>query len=129
MVPVPQRVTNLEQVSNLAIQGEFIQDDDKFRVDVMITATGKKLCTLQVSDGTTLIDLKRALIKKYLHTFTTKLFISERRCVPDVVEFTLNGCHLASSDYRPLNELGFKLGETNKVDTVINRSRAYLTSK
>ena len=102
---------------------------DRYSVKVVVSTNGKTLCHLNVPISSVLRGLKETILNKYKKLFMKNLWVSERRCVPELIDISFKGSDLHGRDYSPLSDMGFMEGTVNQVDINFCRAKAYITQK
>jgi len=72
---------------------------DRYSVKVVVSANGKTLCYLNVPISSVLRGLKETILNKYKKAFMKNLQLSERRCVPELIDISFKGSDLQGRDF------------------------------
>lgn len=83
---------------------------EKATVELVVTDTMRRLCTLYLAETGRITHIKRFLIEKNGPLLMRTLFLEESQLIHDVIKITVNGQYYEGRDHTQLKDLGVTNG-------------------
>ena len=85
------------------------------------------MCTIRVSEDTTIARLKECIIEKNKNVIVKNLFIKSEQCISRIVKLIIDSHELEGKDSVELNELSMKNGNAYNLVVQFVRALAFLS--